>query len=342
VGTRCFLLAALLFLVSVPVALAQELRERGTFKGFKFRIDRAEVSLDGKILAAGGGDSRGGELKLCDIASGKEIGPLPGYTNSLYSLAFSADGKRLASGSNMVVQVWDVSALKEIASFKGDGSGAAFVVALNQEGTKVAAAGFRKSCIWEVASGKQLASIRNRVMLFSSKGAAFSRQLSTLALGNYQEVELWEAETGKVKTILSEHRGEVGCMLWSEDDKTLIASSATYYGRRYQWQGDVKFWDVGSGKERTSLPGPFGVISAMALSPDGKTLALVDSSELQAEQDLKLIDVDTGRQQILHAPSKYSFLSLRYTSAGELMVTGASGDTLRVWEVTLPKRDAKP
>jgi WD40 repeat protein len=80
----------------------------------------------------------------------------------------------------------------------------------------------------------------------------------------------------------------------------------------------------------------------MAPNPDGKTLALLDSPELHAEADVKLVDVDTGRQRVLRAPPGCSFLSVRFTPEGKLLVTGASVDTLRLWEVSLPKRDVKP
>src|SRR5690349_5661309 len=106
--SRHLFVAVLLFSMSAPGASAQELTERATFRGHRFRVDRAELSPDGKILAAGGGDTRGGELKLWDAAAGREIASLPGYTNSLYSLTFSADGKRLASGGHGPVQVWDI------------------------------------------------------------------------------------------------------------------------------------------------------------------------------------------------------------------------------------------
>jgi WD40 repeat protein len=330
----------LLLLVSVPAAPAQELTERGTFKGHKFRVRLAELSPDGKILAAGGGDTRGGELKLWDAVTGKEIASLPGYTNSPYLLAFSADGKRLASGGQGPVQVWDVNARKEIASFKDFHH--VDVVALNRDGTRLAAGAGWLAKLWEVAPGKELSSFRHHVPFSGVVGAAFSRDLATLAARNYQEIDLWDAATGKEKATLSEHRGEVGCMVWSADDKTLIASSTRYEGKDFKWKGDVKLWDVTSGKERATLPGPFGRILAMAPSPDGKTLALLDSPELHAEQDLKLVDVDTGRQRVLRVSPGYSFLSLGFTPEGKLLVTGASVDTLRLWEVSLPKRDVKP
>jgi WD40 repeat protein len=332
--------AALLLLVPVPGAPAQELTDRGTFHGHKFRVDRAELSPDGKVLAAGGGDTRGGELKLYDAVAGKEIASLPGYTNSLYSLAFSADGKRLASGGYGPVQVWNVSARKEVASFKG--SPQVTVVALNRDGSRLAAVGGGQAKLWEVATGTELASFRHHVPIYGGPGEAFSRDLATLAARNYQEIDLWDTAAGKEKATLAEHRGEVGCMVWSSDDKTLIASSTRYEGKDDKWKGDVKLWDVRSGKERATLPGPFGRILAMAPSQDGKTLALLDSPELHAGSDLKLVDVDTGRQRVLRAPTGCSFLSLRFTTEGKLLVTGAAADTLRLWEVSLPRRDVKP
>jgi WD40 repeat protein len=333
------LLAVLLLVVRVPGIPAQELTERGTFKGHKYWVERAELSPDGKVLAAGGGDTRGGELKLWSAVTGKEIVSLPGYTNSLYSLAFSADGKRLASGGYGPVQVWDVNAHTEIASLK-ELTLFTSVIALNRDGTRVAAVERGQAKLWEVVPGKELASFRYHVP--GGGGRAFSRDLATLAAGNYQEIDLWDTATGKAKATLSEHRGEVGCMIWSADDKTLIASSTRYEGKGFKWKGDLKLWDVASGKERATLPGSFGRVLAMAPSPDNKTLALLDSADRDAECDLKLVDIDTGRQRVLRALPGWSFRSLRFTTEDKLLVLGASVDTVRLWEVSLPKRDTKP
>jgi WD40 repeat protein len=334
--------AALLLLGPVLGAPAQqELIERGTFKGYKFRVDRALLSPDGKVLAAGGGDTRGGDLKLWDVTTGKEIVSLPGYTNSLYSLSFSADGKRLASGSYDTVQVWDMNAHQQLISFKVPGPGAS-VVALNRDGTRVAAVSWKQAHVWEVDSGKELNSFRHHVAISGMLGGAFRRDLAILASRNYQEIDLWDTATGKEKATLSEHRGEVGCMVWSADDKTLIASSHRYYGKDSKRKGDVKLWDVASGKERAALTGPFGLFLTMALTPDGKTLALVDSLELYAEADLKLVDVDTGRQRVIPVPPGCSFLSLHVTPENKLLITGTSDNAVRLWEVSLSKGDMKP
>ena len=224
----------LLMLVSAAGTSAQELTERGTFKGFKFKV-RAELSPDGTILAAGGGWMTEGELKLWDVATGKELASLPGYTDFLESLAFSMDGKRLVSRSHNLVQVWDVSAHKEIAySRMGIAAG---VTAFNRDGTRVAAVDWHTVKVWEVDSRKELVSFSYHVPRDGGTGATFSRDLATLAASNFQEIDLWDVATGKLKATLSEHRSEVGRMVWSADDKTLIASSTCHYGKEHKWPG---------------------------------------------------------------------------------------------------------
>jgi WD40 repeat protein len=112
------MLVSLLLWATAGELTAQELKERATFKGLRFPVNRAALSPDGKVLAAGGGDTRGGDLRLWDATTGKEITALAGYSNSLFTLAFSPDGKWLASGGIGPIQVWDVCTHKEVAAFK--------------------------------------------------------------------------------------------------------------------------------------------------------------------------------------------------------------------------------
>jgi WD40 repeat protein len=315
---------------------AQWLTERATFKGHTFVVNKTALSPDGKILASGGGHSQGGELKLWDTTTGKEIASLSGYTNTLMALAFSADGKRLASGGLGPVQVWDVGTHKELAAFK-DVSEWVGLVALGPDGKKLAAVGWSQVKFWDLESRKELASFRHTVPIYGEPGQAFSNDLSTLAVRNYQEIDLWDMATGKLRATLSEHRGEVDFLRFSIDGKTLLAASQRHYGRHIRWQGDLKLWDVATRKERTTFKGPFGLIRLAELSPDGKFLALLDTPEWHADPDLKLLDVASGQQQIIPNPPGYAFLSLSFRADGRLFAIGTPDDKiLKLWEVSLP------
>jgi WD40 repeat protein len=336
---RCHLrvLVSLGLLAAVSELSAQELAPRVTFKGHTFRVDKTALSPDGKILASGGGDTRGGELKLWDAATGKEITSLPGFTNSIYALVFSPDGKTLASAGISPVQVWDVFAHKQIHKF-GDRSGEWInTLAFSQDGEKLGCASWRETHVWDLDSGKEVSSWKRP---FYSYGVmALSRDLTTLAKADHQEIDLCDIAAGQVKGTLSEHRGGVGFLSYSEDGKTLVAASTWYRDHNFKYLGDLKLWNVADRSERASFKGPFGRISQAVLSPDGKTIALLDSPELHVIPDIKIMDVASGRQTIIRKQPGYSFQSLTFTRDGQLFVVGNSNETtVHLWQVFVDKK----
>ena len=89
---------------------------------FADRVNALAFSPDGKFLAIGGGEpSRGGEIKIWDIQSGKFAREFPSiHTDAVFALEFSADGKFLASGAaDKVARVIDLSSGKVVKSFEG-------------------------------------------------------------------------------------------------------------------------------------------------------------------------------------------------------------------------------
>jgi WD40 repeat protein len=230
-------------------------------------------SPDGKLLASAGGNEfkparndnkTSGEVKLWDVVAGKEIGPLKGHTNKVFSAVFSPDSKTLATGSaDKTVRLWDTATGKERAVLAGH-TEAVWSVAFLPDGKTVASASWDKTVrLWDVMTGKEGVSLKGHED--EVLAVAVSPDGKTLATGSADwTVRLWDLATEKERTVLKGHQGSVTCLAFADDGKTLVSGG-----------GDetVRLWDMPTGKERATLRGHRSGIVSLALSPDKKSLA---------------------------------------------------------------------
>jgi WD40 repeat protein len=321
-------------LVPVPALAAQKLKEIGCFKiQDDLRLNWVALSPNGKIIALGAGDSRGGLLKLWEVTTGKETVSQK-LERSIDILTFSRDGKRLASadGHNQIT-IWDVVRGRELTSFTGH-TESITNLSFSSDGKRLASVGWREVNLWDVLKGKEIASFKRIVSGFRT---AFTPDLKLVASPNFQETDLWDVARGKIKAILSEHRGQVGSLVLGADGKTLVAASSCHR-RRWRYIGQIKTWDLASGKERTTIKGRFGDVLSLALSPDGKTLAFLHLEDLEGDVELRVINIATSRVLFNHKGKERSLHSLEYRPDGTLFVFEMLDKKIKLWKLSPLKK----
>jgi WD40 repeat protein len=309
-------------------------------------------SRDGKILAGRSINStmRPGEfptttIKLWDVASGTELRTLTGHSPRIYSVAFSPDGKTIASGvgggadgMSGTIRLWDVSINTEVRTLIE--SGWVTSVAFSPDG-KILASGTSEwdSMIkfWNVPTGAVLGTYGpvNSVFGFS---VAFSPDGNTLAAGSSDKtVKLLGLATATSRTLAG-HSDLVTSVAFSPDGKTLASGS---------WDTSVKLWDISTGIESRTLGGNSGWVSSVAFSPDGKTLAgsfhydtngiSNAGSNVKGDVGIKLWDVSTGavlRTLAVHSGSVYS---VAFSPDGRILAGVSADYTVRLWDVSTGK-----
>ena len=113
-------------------------------------------SPDGARLATAGAD---GLARVWDAATGRELITLSGHTDSLYSLAYSPDGRYLATSSDVedtTVKVWDAQTGDEIYTLAGH-EARVWGMAFSPDGRTLVTGGARGIIkAWDMATGREL------------------------------------------------------------------------------------------------------------------------------------------------------------------------------------------
>jgi WD40 repeat protein len=332
---------------------------KGNLNGFR----AVAFSPDSKNLASATGD---GSIVLYNVASGaeilpwmkKDIRPWMKHEAPVTDLAFSPDGKVLATGGdgpsssqNAAIRLWEVATGKGLHLLTGSaGQGP---LAFSPDGRTVAtldAKNRRFIQMWDVDTGKQIRTLsmdtgkRNRSswdLIFAADGRTL------LGVNGDSEICSWDPGTGREvgNVMLGKQRGEAeGEKIFAPNGKIVATVLASNVSRLGYEPNTIWLWNVATGQEIAALEGHTHQVSALSFSSDGQRLVSGDS-----DGTIRLWDAASGKQVRLWRAAagglRYSPVrSLRYPIGALALapdgktLASTGGDTIRLWEVLTGQR----
>jgi WD40 repeat protein len=269
------------------------------------------ATADGKLLATG----HWKVIRLWEVATGKELRQFPTPDAHANRLAFSPDGKTLLSGmANSTVRLWDVATGRERVCYTGGGYHQS--VAFSPDGKSFVVGG--EDGLLRL---RKFGSGEDAVPLPGHRGpvqwvAAAAGGRTFISGGRDRTVRLWDATTGKETRRLEvrDYNGPRAGAL-SADGKRLAIADGTL----------MRLWKLPSGEVVDKFAAPRKIM-ALALSPDGRSVALGDEAG-------HVYCVSSGRAVLQLPEHSHQVTALAFSPDGKFLFSASLDEGARLWEL---------
>lgn len=285
---------------------------------------------------------------------------LEGHTEAVLSIAFSRDGKQVATGgADKFARVWSVADGEETCAVTP--GYAVTGISFSKDG-KALATGSWGGQVWEIETKKRLKHLESHTGFVTCASYAPSGKiLATAGLdgtAKLYDLSTWE----EIKSLT--HGEQVNCIAFSPDgaqlatagDTTIKIWETSAWKERFSVKshpstatafshdgkliatghsdGKIRIWDAESGKPTITISAKDARVNGVAFTPDGKTLVTVGTAKLVAGWNT------SNWQECFSWPAHSATITcLAISSNGKLVATGSEDKTAKVWQI--PNSESK-
>jgi sugar lactone lactonase YvrE len=282
--------------------------------------------------------ARYGEVELVSVETRQVVRRLAGLRGGVNALAFSADGKSLATAAGEPAlfgqaTLWDAPEGKLVRTFEGH-TDSLYAIAISPDGQTLATGSYdQKIKLWKIASGELLHT------LSAHNGAIFDLafrpdgKILASASGD-RTVKLWNVATGKRVETLNQPLKEQSALAWSPDGKRLAAAGG---------DNRIRIWEVSDTAAETTNPLLFstfahdGAILNLLYSSDGKRL--LSSAD---DRTIKVWDAAEATEKLSFETQPDVTPALAFVGDGKTLVAGRLDGSMEFYNSETGKRAPLP
>ena len=257
-------------------------------------------------------------ISATPTSMGKTLFTYHGHTDWVWTVAWSPDGKRIASGSgDQSAQVWDAITGDHLTRYTGH-TDSVYSLAWLSNGGRIASGSNDKTVqIWDPTFGDHFYTYSgHRDWVWSVAWSPDGRHIASG--GGDSLVQVWDATDGSHVFTYRGHSAPIHAIEWSPNGRRIASASA---------DGTVQVWDVFSGIHLYTFQPLFTSIWSVAWSPDGKRVASACDNKT-----VQVWDSANGDHLYIYYGHSDFVYAVAWSPDGKYLASAGDDKTVQVWD----------